>query len=288
MAGSESAELGEAGQPLFAAAGLPFVCATPNSPQEIQPSSSFCISGGAVGAYTALVRYLTGTKAIKSIAGPYIDITAGKETTDYWAGVAQGAGATVSQIPVAPTATDYTATIAQVQAARAQAVLVGLAPDQTARFIQTASQNEVTAPVGTPGAALTAPVVQAAGSLPGGLYYTADTPPIADTGNPVVAAYLGEMKAEGQTAEIGDTSANSWMSGVVLQTAIEQLGAANVSRADLLNLLEHGAVKNVPVLGTLSLAGAPAGFPRLANQDVAIALQKGASVSYVAQRERGL
>jgi ABC-type branched-subunit amino acid transport system substrate-binding protein len=56
----------------------------------------------------------------------------------------------VSKIPVSPAATDYTPAIAQVQAARALAVLVGLAPDQTARFIQTASQNGVTAPVGTP------------------------------------------------------------------------------------------------------------------------------------------
>jgi hypothetical protein len=82
--------------------------------------------------------------------------------------------------------------------------------------------------------------VQAAGSLPGGLYYTADTLPIADTDNPVVAAYLSEMKAEGHTSEIDDTSANSWMSGVVLAMAIEQLGAASVSRAALLNLLEYG------------------------------------------------
>lgn len=288
VGGSESAQLGESGQPLFAAAGLPFVCATPNSPQELQSSSSFCISGGAVGAYAALVRYLTGTKSVKALAGPYIDITAGQETTDYWAGVARANGATVAEISVPPTATDYTSTIVQVQAAHSQAVLVGLAPDQAARFLQTVAQMGLQVPIGTPGAALTAPVVQAASALVGGLYYTADTLPIADVTNPTVAAYLGEMKADGYSAEIGDTSANSWMSGVVLGTALKQLGKNGVSRSALLNLLEHGSVKNVPVLGTLSLSGAPSGFPKLANQDVAIALQHGTTVTYVAEHVPGL
>jgi hypothetical protein len=124
--------------------------------------------------------------------------------------------------------------------------------------------------------------------LVGGLYYTADTLPMADVTNPTVAAYLGEMKTDGYSAEIGDTSANSWMSGVVLGTALKQLGKNGVSRSALLNLLEHGSVKNVPILGTLTLSGAPSGFPKLANQDVAIALQHGTTVTYVAEHVPGL
>jgi ABC-type branched-subunit amino acid transport system substrate-binding protein len=284
VAGSESAEIAAAGEPLLSAAGLPYVCGNPLAPPEFQGSSAFCITGGPAAEYAALVDYLVGTLHIKNIAAPYISTTVGKETTAFFAGIARQEGAKVEEIPVQPAAADYTPAITQAQASHPGAYLIGIDPASTARFFQAATQAGVTVPMATVGSAVIPSVVQAASQYGGPFYYT-QAAQILDTHNPQIAAYQAQMKADGYTSGVGNASVASWMTGLVLKAAIEKLGNGHVSRSSLQQLLQHGSLTNVPLLPSpLTIAHAPSTFPHLANAGSFIVDQKGSSSRYVGGR----
>jgi ABC-type branched-subunit amino acid transport system substrate-binding protein len=284
VAGSESANIAAVGEPLLSAAGLPYVCGNPLAPPEFQGSSAFCITGGPAAEYAALVDYLVGVKHIKNIAGLYIQSTVGKQTTDFWAAIARQEGAKVTEIPVQPAAADYTPAITQAQATHPGVYLIGIDPASTARFFQAATQAGVTVPMATVGSAVDSSVTQAAAQYGGPLYYT-QAAPILNAGNPDIAAYLAQMKADGFSSGIGNASAASWMTGLVLKAAIEKLGAGHVTRSSLQQLLQHGSLANVPLLPSpLTLAHAPKTFPHLANASSYIVQQKGTSSGYVSGR----
>ena len=284
VAGSESAEIAAAGEPLLSAAGLPYVCGNPLAPPEFQGSSAFCITGGPAAEYAALVDYLVGTLHIKNIAGVYISTTVGQETTAFWAGIARQEGAKVEEIPVQPAAADYTPAVTQAEASHPGVYLIGIDPASTARFFQAATQAGVTVPMATVGSAVDQSVIQAASQYGGSFYYT-QAAQILNTGNPEIAAYLAQMKADGYTSGIGNASAASWMTGLVLKAAIEKLGVGHVSRSSLQQLLQHGSLTNVPLLPSpLTLANAPETFPHLANASSYIVEQKGSSSQYVSAR----
>jgi branched-chain amino acid transport system substrate-binding protein len=281
VAGSESPVIASAGEPLLSAASLPYVCGNPLAPPEFQGSSAYCVTGGPAAEYAALVDYLVGTLHIKNIVSVGIESTVGQQTTAFWAGIARQEGAKVEEVWVQPAEADYTAAVVQAQSSHAGAWLLGIDPASTARFFQSASQTGVTVPMATVGSAVAPSVTQAAAQYGGPFYYT-QAAPILDESNPTVAAYLAQMKADGYTADIGNASAASWMTGLVLQAAIEKLGAAHVSRASLQQLLQHGSLTGVPLLPSpLSLAKAPETFPHLANASSYIAQQQGSSTHYV-------
>lgn len=284
VAGSESGEISAAGEPLLSAAGLPYVCGNPLAPPEFQGSTAFCITGGPAAEYAALVDYLVGTLHIKNIAGVYISTTVGKETTDFWAGIARQDGATVEEIPVQPAAADYTPAVTQAEARHPGVYLIGIDPASTARFFQAAAQAGVTVPMATVGSAVDHSVIQAASQYGAPFYYT-QAAPILNTSNPQIAAYLAQMKADGYTSDIGNASAASWMTGLVLEAAIKKVGADHVSRSSLQQLLQHGSLTNVPLLPSpLTLSNAPKTFPHLANAGSYIVEQKGSSSQYVSAR----
>lgn len=284
VAGSESGVISSSGEPLFAAAGLPYVCGNPLAPVEFQASSAFCITGGPAAEYAALVDYLVGTLHIKNIVSVNIGTTVGLQTTAFWSAIAKKEGATVEDVVVQPAEADYTPAVTQAQADHAGAYLIGIDPASTARFFQAATQAGVTVPMATVGSAVTEAVTQAAGPYTGPFYYT-QAAQILNQSNPQIASYLSQMKADGYQAQIGNASVASWMTGLVLQAAITKLGADHVSRAALLNLLQHGSLTNVPLLPSpLQLAGAPSTFPHLANAATYIVKQQGSSSSYVGGR----
>ena len=279
VGGTESPVIAQAGEPLFAAAGLAYVCGNPLAPPEFQGGSAFCITGGPAAEYAALVDYMVGTLHIKNLGGLYINSTVGKQTTDFWAGIARQEGATVEEIPLEAAQADYTPVITQATSAHAEAFLIGIDPASTARFFQSASQAGVKVPIATVGSAVTPAVVQAAAQYGGPFYYT-QAAPILNTSDPNVAAYLNQMKASGHSDGIGNASAASWMTGLVLEAAIKQLGS-NVTRSSLNQLLQSGTISNVPLLpSTLTLSNAPKTFPHLANAGCYIAKQQGSSSSY--------
>lgn len=283
VGGTESPVIAQAGEPLFAAAGLPYVCGNPLAPPEFQGASAFCITGGPAAEYAALADYLVGTQHIKNIAGLYINSTVGKQTTDFWAAIARQEGATVEEIPVEAAQADYTPSVTQATSAHAGAFLIGIDPASTARFFQSATQAGVTLPMVTVGSAVTPTVVQAASQYSGPFYYS-QAAQILNSTDPNIAAYLNQMKSSGYSADIGNASGASWMTGLVLEAAIKQLGS-NVSRSSLNQLLQHGSLSNVPLLPSpLTLASAPKTFPHLANAGCYIVKQQGSSSSYVTGR----
>jgi branched-chain amino acid transport system substrate-binding protein len=284
VAGSESPVIAAAGEPLLAAAGLPYVCGNPLAPPEFQGSSAYCITGGPAAEYAALVDYLVGTLHIKNIAGVFIDTTVGQETTAFWAGIARQEGAKVEEIPVQAAEADYTPAVTQAQASHPGVYLIGIDPASTARFFQAATQAGVTTPMATVGSAVNASVVQAASQYGGPFYYT-QAAQILDSNNRQIAAYLAQMKADGYTSQIGNASVASWMTGLVLQSAIEKLGASHVSRSALQQLLQHGSLAGVPLMPSLlTLGNAPKTFPHLANAGSFIVEQRGSSSQYVSGR----
>jgi branched-chain amino acid transport system substrate-binding protein len=284
VAGSESGEMATAGEPLLSAAGLPYVCGNPLAPPEFQGSSAFCVTGGPAGEYAALVDYLVGTLHIKNIVSINIGTTVGLQTTAFWSGIAKSEGAKVEDVVVQPAEADYTPAVTQAEADHAGAYLIGIDPASTARFVQAAIQAGVTVPMATVGSAVTQSVTQAAQQYGGPFYYT-QSAQILDTGNPQIAAYLSQMKADGYSSQVGNASVASWMTGLVLQSAITKLGASNVSRSSLNRLLQHGSLTGVPLLPSpLTLSGAPKSFPHLANAGTYIVKQQGTSSSYVGGR----
>jgi branched-chain amino acid transport system substrate-binding protein len=284
VAGSESPVIAAAGEPLLSAAGLPYVCGNPLAPPEFQGSSAYCITGGPAAEYAALVGYLVGTLHIKNIVSVGIESTVGQQTTAFWASIARQEGAKVEEVWVQPAEADYTSAVVQAQAYHAGAWMIGIDPASTARFFQAAGQAGVTVPIATVGSAVDPSVVQAASQYAGPLDYT-QAAQVLDTGNPAIAAYLAQMKADGYTAGIGNASVASWMTGLVLQAAIEKLGAGHVSRASLQQLLQSGSLTGVPLLPSpLSLAKAPKTFPHLANASSFIVEQQGSSARYVSGR----
>jgi ABC-type branched-subunit amino acid transport system substrate-binding protein len=284
VAGSESGVLSASGEPLLSAAGLPYVCGNPLAPPEFQGSSAFCVTGGPAAEYAALVDYLVGTMHIKNIVSVNIGTTVGMQTTAFWSAIAKQEGATVEDVVVQPAQADYTPAVTQAQAYHAGAYLIGIDPASTARFFQAAVQAGVTVPMATVGSAVTQAVTQAAGQYGGPFYYT-QSAQILDESNPQIAAYLSQMKADGYEAQVGNASVASWMTGLVLQNAITKLGEGNVSRTSLQQLLQHGSLTNVPLLPSpLTLTGAPATFPHLANAGTYIVKQQGSSSSYVGDR----
>jgi branched-chain amino acid transport system substrate-binding protein len=284
VAGSESAMVASAGEPLFAAAGLPYVCGNPLAPPEFQGATALCITGGPAAEYAALVDYLVGTRHVKNIAAVYIDTTVGKQTTAFLSGIARAAGATVSPIPVQPAAADYTPAVTQAQATHPDVYLIGIDPASTARFFQSATQAGVSVPMATVGTAVTPSVIQAAGQYGGSFLYT-QAAQILNASDPTIAPYLAQMKTDGYSSGIGNASVASWMTGLVLKGAIEHLGAGNVSRSSLNELFQHGSITNVPLLPSpLTLANAPKTFPHLANAGCYIVEQKGSSSKYVTDR----
>jgi branched-chain amino acid transport system substrate-binding protein len=284
VAGSESPVIAAAGEPLLSAAGLPYVCGNPLAPPEFQGSSAYCITGGPAAEYAALVSYLVGTLHIKNIVSVGIESTVGQQTTAFWAGIARQEGAKVEEVWVQAAEADYTSAVVQAQAAHAGAWMIGIDPASTARFFQAAGQVGVTVPMATVGSAVDPSVVQAASQYGGPLYYT-QAAQVLDTSNPAIAGYLAQMKADGYTADIGNASVASWMTGLVLQAAIEKLGAGHVSRASLQQLLQSGSLTGVPLLPSpLSLTAAPKTFPHLANASSFIVQQQGSSSRYVSGR----
>ena len=284
VAGSESPVIASAGEPLLAAAGLPYVCGNPLSPPEFQGSSAYCITGGPAAEYAALVAYLVGTLHIKNIVSVGIESTVGQQTTAFWAGIARQEGAKVEEVWVQAAEADYTPAVVQAQSYHAGAWMIGIDPASTARFFQAADQTGVTVPMATVGSAVDPSVVQAASQYAGPFYYT-QAAQILDASNPAMAAYLTQMKADGYAADIGNSSVASWMTGLVLQAAIEKLGAGHVSRASLQQLLQDGSLTSVPLLPSpLSLAKAPKTFPHLANASSFIVEQQGSSSRYVSGR----
>jgi branched-chain amino acid transport system substrate-binding protein len=284
VAGSESPVMAAAGEPLLSAAGLPYVCGNPLAPPEFQGSSAYCITGGPAAEYAALVSYLVGTLHIKNIVSVGIESTVGQQTTAFWAGIARQEGAKVEEVWVQAAEADYTSAVVQAQAAHAGAWMIGIDPASTARFFQAAGQVGVTVPMVTVGSAVDPSVVQAAAQYGGPLYYT-QAAQILDTSNPAIAGYLAQMKADGYTADIGNASVASWMTGLVLQAAIEKLGAGHVSRASLQQQLQSGSLTGVPLLPSpLTLAAAPKTFPHLANASSFIVEQQGSSSRYVSGR----
>ncbi len=136
----------------------------------------------------------------------------------------------------------------------------------------------------TVGSAVEPSVIQAAAQYGGPFYYT-QAAQILNTSNPVIGAYLAQMKADGYASGIGNASVASWMTGLVLKAAVEKLGAGHVSRSSLQQLLQHGSLANVPLLpGSLTLSNAPKTFPHLANAGSYIVEQKGSSSQYVSAR----
>jgi len=284
VAGSESGVLSSSGEPLFAAAGLPYVCGNPLAPVEFQASSAFCVTGGPSAEYAALVDYLVGTLHIKNIVSVNIGTTVGLQTTAFWSAIAKKEGATVEDVVVQPAEADYTPAVTQAQADHGGAYLIGIDPASTARFFQAAAQDGVSVPMATVGSAVTEAVTQAAQQYPGPFYYT-QSAPILDTENPNIAAYLSQMKADGYESQVGNASVASWMTGLALKAAITKLGAGNVTRSALNNLFQKQSLTNVPLLPSpLTLANAPAGFPHLANASTYIVKQQGSSSSYVGGR----
>ncbi|HEY3881799.1 MAG TPA: ABC transporter substrate-binding protein [Trebonia sp.] len=284
VAGSESGVISSSGEPLFAAAGLPYVCGNPLAPVEFQASSAYCVTGGPSAEYAALVDYLVGTLHIKNIVSVNIGTTVGLQTTAFWSAIAKKEGATVEDVVVQPAESDYTAAVTQAQADHAGAYLIGIDPASTARFFQAATQVGVTVPMATVGSAVTEAVTEAAQQYPGPFYYT-QSAQILDDKNPDIAPYLSQMKADGYDSQVGNASVASWMTGLVLKAALTKLGAANVSRSALNNLLQKGSLTNVPLLPSpLNLADAPTGFPHLANAGTYIVKQQGSSSSYVSGR----
>ena len=284
VAGSESPVIASAGEPLLAAAGLPYVCGNPLSPPEFQGSSAYCITGGPAAEYAALVAYLVGTLHIKNIVSVGIQSTVGQQTTAFWADIARQEGAKVEEVWVQAAEADYTPAVVQAQSYHAGAWMIGIDPASTARFFQAADQTGVTVPMATVGSAVDPSVVQAATQYGGPFYYT-QAAQILDASNPAMAAYLTQMKADGYTADIGNASVASWMTGLVLQAAIEKLGVGHVSRASLQQLLQKGSLTSVPLLPSpLSLAKAPKTFPHLANASSFITKQQGSSSQYVSGR----
>jgi branched-chain amino acid transport system substrate-binding protein len=284
VAGSESPVIASAGEPLLSAAGLPYVCGNPLSPPEFQGSSAYCITGGPAAEYAALVSYLVGTLHIKNIVSVGIQSTVGQQTTAFWADIARQEGAKVEEVWVQPAEADYTPAVVQAQSYHAGAWMIGIDPASTARFFQAANQTGVTVPMATVGSAVDPSVVQAATQYAGPFYYT-QAAQILDASQPAMAAYLAQMKATGYTADIGNASVASWMTGLVLQAAIEKLGAGHVSRASLQQLLQDGSLTSVPLLPSLlSLAKAPKTFPHLANASSFIVEQQGSSSRYVSGR----
>lgn len=259
VAGSATRAMGSA-QPIFEAAGMPYVCASPSSLGEFSMKTGFCIRGGAAVGFAGILDYWK-KQGLTRIALFGSDSAAGHQSNEQAKLLIKAAGLThVGDNLVSQTAADYLPAAQATINQKPDAILLGFAPAVNLQVIQALSTAGSTASLGINSGSMS-PAIQASPLAAGAI--TETTFPPIDSNEPGMSDFLAGMKAAGYESEIdGGYTLGGWLSGAILGKIIEDQ-QGNVTRESILKVLQNDTVSGVPLLPSMSRSQAPTSLPDL-------------------------
>jgi len=265
MAGSASRQIGSNAS-LIEGAGMPLIC-TGTSALELTIKTGFCLRGGPVLGMSAIIDQWRKEGVSGNVKYLASDSAAGHSVADSLRTVQQSLGAPIGgETFVSQNAPDFLPSAQSISADTPSAIMLGVAPNATIQLLQAFQTIGTKTPLGTSGSSVNAALI--ASSASNGLY-SDNTFPSFESTDPGMTAYKDGMSAAGFEKEVDVYSLAGWLCGEVLANMIGQLPEGQINRAAVLNIVQNGTVKGVPLLpATLSRADAPKsvpGFSALAN-----------------------
>jgi branched-chain amino acid transport system substrate-binding protein len=252
VVGGEDIEVGLVSQPIFATAGLLYVCDQPVISPEMQGKTAYCVSGGSVTSTALMAKYAAekGYKRIGAIqvagAPGEAEVASLKSYLAKW-----DAGATiVSNVPVPSGTSDLLPDATAVLQGNPQIIINGVAPsefDGVYSALQQAGVGKI--PIMANSASYSAAAAKSAGpAIDNGLFAGSQTPVGKTTqSNPDIALFLKAVKKYDPSIQIGDASFGGWQGGEVMAAAIKQMGDVPITRKALLSYFMTHPIKNVPL-----------------------------------------
>jgi branched-chain amino acid transport system substrate-binding protein len=255
-----------------------YICPGPVVTSENSAPNSFCLGAGTGISFYLDTKYAQDQYHVKSSAMITGDTTDGHNTGAFFAKQAEALGVKLSQTYFSPTTPDFLPVVQGVLAQKPDYIWLGAAPTQEAQVLQALVTLGSTVPVGTLASLVPVTTTREIASADYPLIFDSSLPDISTSSDPEIAIYKTWMQKQGLSDSIGPLSLQGWLSGRVVQKAIEQIGADKVTRANMMALLRTGTIKDVPLMpATLGLIDAPKQTPGLtscANPSAYVAVMK--------------
>jgi len=169
---NSSLTFGDVALPQMAAAKVASIGGWPITTQEYTSPYVFPTTPGAAGSYPSLAVYFRATGASKLavvVEDTPAGIEVGQAVSKMWKGLG---GTSASYFSFDPTAPDFTPVMAQVAAAKPDAVILAVGASAAGRLFQAVRTAGITAKVGATSTAAVNSVFSTAGSAANGVYFS--------------------------------------------------------------------------------------------------------------------
>ncbi|GAA4553681.1 ABC transporter substrate-binding protein [Pseudonocardia xishanensis] len=260
IAGSAGRHLGATSGPIFEAASMPVICASPSSVQEFSGKTAFCIRGGHLVGFASVLDYWKKNN-INTVTYVAQDTAAGHSSANDLKTLQSIVGTTPAGESYVPqNSPDFLPAAQAAEASDPNAILLGMAPNVTLQMLQAFQTVGSKPTLGTNGGSLNGAVISSPASE--GLYADNSFPVFSST-DPAMTEFKNGMGEAGFDKEIDGYALAGWLTGKVFENVANQVGP-NPTRESILKVLMDGKVENVPLLpAVLSRANAPKSIPNL-------------------------
>lgn len=257
IAGSTSPLNGTTAVPIFAEAGLAYICGAALDTPEFAGATSFCTSSGALGGFVNLLDYLINKDGKVKFGFIGQDAANSRGLVELLKGITTALGGEwVSSVFTAAGAPDFTPGLTEVSSATPDVIFQGYGVQDEVRLLDTADNMGITIPFASIGAGVDASVLTSGKQSLENFTYNSDYP-VLNTDDPEVKLFTEAMTEAGKTDQIGEFALAGWVTGRVFAAVVEAVGPDTVDRASFLDYILNNDVTGVPLFPTLSLKNPP-------------------------------
>ncbi len=277
------------GLPFFEDAKMPVFVPTPPVGPELKSPVTLALTGGGPLALAMFPKYFTGQgkKKFTVVAVDAASIPPLVANLNHFLEQDGAPDAQLVQYP--PSTTDFTPTATAALAQNPEVIILIVAPAAYAPIVRALRDVGYTGAIASSQQQFNQESLKAAGDAADGNTTTLEVLPESEVTSPadkqMYAAYDSEVAKRGTSASGG--SLLGFLSVFAFKNAVEQIGFDKASRATLLDFIQHGDIKDIPLFPPIvgrSQAPPDPNFSSLGNPSDYIGEINGGTIKAVTDR----